>query len=108
MKLGVDVARVEMLDQIERAARFELGLLGELVFRARHLRTCTERRDRELAHRDAMIVGRELLAERMRERRHEPHLVDVRLEHVERDQLVRDMRRIEAAAEQTNASHRYK
>jgi hypothetical protein len=32
-------------------------------------------------------------------RRHEPYLVDTGLEEVERDELVRDMRRVEAAAE---------
>ena len=49
----------------------------------------------------AIVVRRERLAERMRERRHEPQLVDrLGLEHVQRDQLVRDVRRVEAAAEQ--------
>src|SRR6185503_18410581 len=72
-KLAVAMRGLEVLDQIERAARDEVRLLRELLLRPADARACAERRRRELAHRDAVLERDERLAERMAVRRDEPH-----------------------------------
>ena len=75
-ELRVGVLRVEVLDEIERPARDEVGPLRELLLGAADARARAERRRGELAHRDAMVERRERLAERVLVGRHEPQLVD--------------------------------
>jgi hypothetical protein len=104
VQLGIEVLRLEVLDELERPARYEVRLPREVLLGTAHPRAGAERRGGKLAHRDSMVVGGERLAERMAVGRYEPHLVDAGLEDVERDQLMRDVRRVEAAAEQADSS----
>ena len=80
---------------------------GQILLGEAHPHPLPERLGRPLAHRDAIGERREVLAEHVGVDRHEPQLVDgLGLEHVERDQLVRGVRRVEAAAEQRYRSSR--
>jgi hypothetical protein len=62
-----------------------------------------------LTHRDAIIEGRERLAEGVIEGRHQPHLVDVQgRAQVERGHEVTNVRRVEAAPEERDlAGHHF-
>ena len=95
--LGVQLAQAA--DRAQGQARAAERALHVADPRAR-----AQRRRRQLAHRQPILERDQRLAERVLEGGHEPQLVDRRrLQHVQRGQLVRDVRRVEAPAEQGHA-----
>src|SRR6185295_3889284 len=93
------VLRMARLERAHRAQR--AALAAEIALDVADARPRPQRRGGQLAHAEAILERLERLVERVLEAGDQPQLVDGGgLEHVERGQLVADVRRVEAAPEE--------